>query len=133
MALGKIDHIDIVVDDLEKAEEFFTKKLGFKLLRRTDHFGKSVELESPAGDFFFDFHQGNEDAYKMEKELKGPGGLPHFGHIAFKVDDINKEYDDLKSKGVKFRLAAPHLTPSTGRTVADTYDADGRFWFQLTD
>jgi len=133
MVLGKIDHIDIIVDDLEKAEEYFTKKLGFKLLRRTTHFGKSIELSSPAGDFFFDFHQGTEEAYKMERELKGSGGLCHFGHIAFKVDDINKEFEELKSKGVSFRLDAPSFSPTTGRTVADTFDADGRFWFQLTD
>ena len=29
MALGKIDHMDFTVGDLEKAEEYFTEKLGF--------------------------------------------------------------------------------------------------------
>ena len=131
MALGKIDHIDFYVDDLEKAEEYFTKTLGFKLLRRTEHAGKSIELQSPAGDFFFDFHQGSEEGYKQMREI--PGGPCHFGHIAFKVDDINKEYEELKSKGVSFLEDAPVFYPPTGRTLAAAADADGRYWIQLTD
>ncbi len=132
MALGKIDHIDITVDDLEKAEEYFTKKLGFKFLRRTKHGGKSIELQSPAGDFFFDFHQGNEELYKAWRE-KTPGGPLHFNHIAFKVDDINKEYEELKSKGVPVRPEdAPGFNPTTGRTLAAVPDADGRNWIHLS-
>ncbi len=95
MALGKIDHIDFTVDDLEKAEEYFAKKLGFKLLKRFEYEGaKGIVLTSPAGDFFLDLHQGSEEAYKAERER--PGGPCHFGHIAFKVDDINKEWEELK-------------------------------------
>jgi len=132
MALGKIDHIDLFVDDLEKAEKHFTEKLGFKLLRRTEHVGKSIELASPAGDFFLDLHQGSEELYKAERE-KSPGWPYYFNHIAFKVEDINKEFKDMKSKGVSFRRDAPNLNPTTGRTLADAPDADGRFWIQLTD
>ena len=116
MALGKIDHIEVLVDDLEKAEEYFTKKLGFKLLRRI-YEGKGLELTSPGGDFFLDLNLG------------GPG---HFNHIAFKVDDINKEFEELKSKGVSFLEDAPFFNPGTGRTVADAADADGCVWLQLT-
>ena len=131
MALGKINHIDFTVDDLEKAEEYFTKKLGFKLLRRTEHAGKSIELTSPAGDFFLDLHQGSEELYKAERE--SPGGPCHFNHIAFKVDDINKEFEELKSKGVPVREEdAPEFNPTTGRTLACAPDADGRFWIQLS-
>ena len=130
MALGKIDHIAFIVDDLEKAEEYFTKKLGFKLLRHTMHGGPSIELQSPAGDFFFDFHQGSEEEYKQAREQ--PGGSCHFNHIAFKVDDINREYEELKSKGVSFSSDAPEFNPTTGRTLTEVSDADGRFWLQLT-
>ncbi len=132
MALGKIDHIDLFVDDLEKAEKHFTEKLGFKLLRHTEHVGKSIELASPAGDFFLDLHQGSEELYKTERE-KSPGWPYYFNHIAFKVENINKEFEDMKSKGVSFRLDAPNFNPTTGRTLANAPDADGRFWIQLTD
>jgi len=131
MALGKIHHIDITVDDLEKAEEYFIKKLGFKLLRYTEHGGKAIEISSPAGDFFLDLHQGSEKRYKALRE-KTTLGPCHFGHIAFKVDDINKEYEELKSKGVSFREDAPVFNSSTGRTLAGAADADGRYWIQLS-
>ena len=128
MALGKIDHIDFYVDDLEKAEEYFTKKLGFKLLRRTEHLGKSIELTSPAGDCLLELHQESEEARNKRESF--PGGL-HFGHIAFKADDINKEFEELKSKGVSFLEDAPTFSPPTGRTLAHILDADGHFWIQL--
>ena len=54
MALGKIDHVDLSVCDLKKAEKYFTEKLGFKLLRYTEP-KKSVEVQSPDGDFFFHY------------------------------------------------------------------------------
>ena len=145
MALGKIDHIDFIVDNLEEVEEYFTKILGFKLLRHTMHGGPSIELESPAGDFFFDFHQGTEEDYKRAREGLGvagqPGGdeipagpcqfKPIFGHIAFKADDINKEYEELKSKGVPVHPDEPGFLPTTGRTLVDILDTIKRFWLQV--
>ena len=69
---------------------------------------------------------------KPAKE-KSPGWPYYFNHIAFGVDDINKEYEDLKSKGVSFRPAAPAFIPTSGRTVINAADADGHFCIQLTD
>ena len=146
MALGKIDHLDFYVDDLEKVEEYFTKTLGFKLLRHTMHGGPSIELQSPAGDFFFDFHQGTEEVYKQAREGSGSVGqsnqderiegtcqfYPILNHIAFKVDDINKEYEELKSKGVPVAPDDPGFNPTTGRTLANITDTNKRFWLQLT-
>jgi len=54
-------------------------------------------------------------------------------HIAFKVDDINKEFEELKSKGVSFRQDVPFFNPESGRTIADALDSDERFCIQLTD
>lgn len=122
MALGKIDHIDISVGNLEKAEKFFTQKLGFRLMRRTEHGGKSVELQSPAGDFFFDIHEGGEGLYRTE-----------VNHIAFSVDNIKKEYEDLKSKEVSMRPDAPVFIPTTGRTLIDVIDFDTHSWLQVVE
>ena len=129
MALGKIDHIECYVGDLEKAKKYFTEKLGFKFLRCLG--GDGIELQSPAGDFSFDLHQGSEELYKAERER--PGGPCHVLHIAFKVDDINKEYEELKSKGVLFAGTgdAPGFNPVSGRTLAGVRDADGCYWIQL--
>jgi len=98
-------------------------------LRGTEHGRKSIELTSPAGDFFFEFYQRSEERYKAAIE-KSPG-LPHFSHVAFKVDDINKEVEELKSKGVPFKQAI-HFNPESGRTLVIAPDADGRHWIQLS-
>lgn len=119
MALGKIDHIDLSVCDLKKAEKYFTEKLRFKLLRYTEP-KKSVELQSPAGDFFFHLHQGDEGLL-----------FSQINHIAFSIDDINKEYEDLKSKGVSFSEDAPTSSPTSGRKPAHILDFDAHFWVEL--
>ena len=57
----------------------------------------------------------------------------HFNHIAFKVADINKEFEELKNKGVSFNRPAPMFNPTTGRTLASVLDEEGHSWIQLTD
>ncbi|MFC1983515.1 VOC family protein [Chloroflexota bacterium] len=134
MALGKIDHLDFTIGDLENAEEYFTKKLGFKFLRRIEHQDKSVssELSSPAGDFILQLHQGSKEELKKRRE-RAPEWSLYFNHIAFKVDDINKEFEELKSKGVSFNRTAPTFNEATGRMLANAFDQEGHSWIQLTD
>jgi len=48
MALGKIDHIDLFIDDLGKAEKYFTEKLVLKFVR-WGHEGRSADLVSSEG------------------------------------------------------------------------------------
>ncbi len=134
MTLGKIHHISFTIDDLEKAEEYLIKKLGFKLLRRIEHRDKSIssELTSPAGDFVLQLHQGDEEKLKNKREHALEGSL-FFNHIAFKVDDINTAFKELKSKGVSFEANSPKFSRATGRATANLVDEHGRIWIQLTD
>ncbi len=134
MALGKIAHIDFTIGDLEKAEAYFTKKLGFKFLRRIEHQDKSIssEFTSPAGDFILQLHQGSAEELKERRE-RSPEWSLFLNHIAFKVDDINKSFEELKSKGVLFNSPTPMFNPASGRTLANIYDEDGRLWIQLSD
>lgn len=129
MALGKINHIDFCVDDLEKTVKYFTEKMGFKEVRRT-HGGGSVELVSPAGDEIFEFSRVTEEY------LRKPGVIdrPYLNHICFEVEDIDKEYEELKSKGVHFEDAdIPKYFAPTDRKLATTFDADDRRWIQLVE
>ncbi len=134
MALGRLDHIDLLVDDLERAEQFFVGKMGFRLRRRTEHAGKSVELTSPAGDFFLDLHQKTPELYDAWKKgaLDGPGPVC-FQHIAFRASDVGAEFERLKKSGVAFWQDKPFTHPVTGRKIADAKDADNRYWIQLTE
>ena len=129
MALGKINHLHIYVDNLEKVHEHFVEKLGFKPVGKPVHGGKSIELAIPAGEEVrFEFHQLTEE---YEKSNVASWGRPYIAHVGFEVDDVDKEYEELKNKGVPFKTT-PFLEP-TGRKLCRTCDADGRYWIQVCE
>jgi len=132
MAFGKINHLEFLVDDLEEAVKYFTEKLGFELVRRFDvdwGFGKAVEVRAPNGTEIFELHQVTDE---FKEQIKKAPGWVYFNHIAFEVEDIDKEYEGLKSKGVEFS-GPPHFTPASGRKLAQTREPDGREWIQLQE
>ena len=113
-----IDHIEIIVRDVEEYVAFF-QKMGCKLLTRTSHHGASAELQLPGDNQpIFEIHQ--------------VGGEENVGvnHIAFKVDNAQESYAELTGKGVKMR--EPNYVKATGRMTVNFRDPDG--WrMQLVD
>lgn len=114
-----IDHIELIVRDVEEFIAFF-QKMGFKVLTRTSHHGASAELQLPGDNQpIFEIHQ--------------VGGEENIGvnHIAFKVDNAQESYEELQGKGVK-TLRAPNYVKATGRMTVNFRDPDG--WrMQLVD
>ncbi len=114
-----IDHIEIIVDDLDAYVDFFTN-LGFEVLARTTHHGGSVEVKLPGeGQPIFELHKviGEEN--------------PGVNHIAFRCTDVVAAHAQLSQAGVRF-ASEPHKVPSTGRTNANLRDPGG--WrMQLVD
>lgn len=113
-----IDHIEIIVRNVEEYVAFF-EKLGFKVLTRTLHHGASAELQLPGDNQpIFEIHQVDRE------ENIG------VNHIAFKVDNAQEAYAELQGKGLKLR--APNYVVATGRTTVNFRDPDG--WrMQLVD
>ena len=114
-----IDHIEIIVRDIDASIAFF-QKLGFKLLTRTTHHGKSAELQLPgANQPIFEIHQ-----VSGEKNI----GI---NHIAFKVDNARTAYEELQGQGIT-SANPPNFVVPTGRTTVNFRDPDG--WrMQLVD
>ena len=114
-----IDHIEIIVHDLDAYVEFF-EKLGFEVLARTTHHGGSVEVKLPGeNQTIFELHQviGEEN--------------PGVNHIAFRCDDVTATHKQLAEQGIRF-ASEPHKVASTGRTNANLRDPGG--WrIQLVD
>lgn len=114
-----IDHIELIVRDVEEFVAFF-EKLGFRLLTRTSHHGASAELQLPGDNQpIFEIHQ--------------VGGEENIGvnHIAFKVDNAQEAHAELQGKGLK-SLRPPNYVAATGRTTVNFRDPDG--WrMQLVD
>jgi len=114
-----IDHIEIIVDDLDAYVEFF-QNLGFEVLARTTHHGGSVEVKLPGDD---------QPIFELHKVIGEEN--PGVNHIAFRVDDVVKAHKELAAKGVHF-ASEPHKVASTGRTNANLRDPGG--WrMQLVD
>ncbi len=118
MLLG-IDHIEIIVRDVEEHVAFY-EKLGFQVLLRSSHHGGSAELKLPGeGQPVIEIHKvsGEENV-----------GV---NHIAFKVNNTQETHQEITGKGISPERA-PHFIESTGRTNINLRDPDG--WrLQLVD
>ena len=114
-----IDHIELIVRDVDQYVDFY-QKLGFQLLIRTSHHGGSAELQLPG-------------ANQPVIEIHTATGEETIGvnHIAFKVASAQEAFDDLTGKGVAPERG-PHFVEATGRTNVNLRDPDG--WrLQLVD
>ncbi len=118
MLLG-IDHIEIIVRDVEEHVAFY-EKLGFEVLLRSSHHGGSAELKLPGE---------NQPVIEIHK-VSGEENVG-VNHIAFKVDNAQETHQEITGKGITPERA-PHFIESTGRTNINMRDPDG--WrVQLVD
>ncbi len=118
MLLG-IDHIEIIVRDVEEHVAFY-EKLGFEVLLRSSHHGGSAELKLPGE---------NQPVIEIHK-VSGEENVG-VNHIAFKVDNAQKTHQEITGRGITPERA-PHFIESTGRTNINMRDPDG--WrLQLVD
>lgn len=117
--ITQIDHIEMIVRDV-KAHVAFYQKLGFKLIKWTEHHGGSAELQLPGE---------NQPVIEIHTVIDEENiGI---NHIAFKADDVVETYNDLKEKGIQFNTE-PYRNRHTGRGNVRFRDPDG--WrLQLCD
>lgn len=113
-----VDHIEIVVTDVERTVAFF-QLLGFELVRKTEHHGGSAELRIPVpGGTVIEIHR------------VGAEENPGVNHIAFRCDDVSRAYETLVHRGVAFEdnptdWGKPFLVAQTNRWVANLRTPDG--------
>jgi catechol 2,3-dioxygenase-like lactoylglutathione lyase family enzyme len=112
--LGSIDHINIVVADLEKMIGFYTSLLGLKVTKRVSIRGewidRTVGLQEARGDVVYldlptgpriELIQYHNPPAGRPQEL-GRSNTPGIRHIAFKVGDIDAIVSRLRAGGVNF-------------------------------
>ena len=116
MAVIRIDHIAVVVEDIENARGFYEDALGLNLT----HVENVEEQESivaffPTGGSEIELVQPTTDNSGVARYLakRGPG----IHHICLEVDDIQATLDDLKAKGVELINETP-VTGSGGKQIA---------------
>jgi catechol 2,3-dioxygenase-like lactoylglutathione lyase family enzyme len=117
--ITQIDHIEMIVKDVDAHVDFY-QKLGFKLLTRTDHHGGSAELQLPGP---------NQPILEIHTVL----GEENIGinHIAFQAEDVFDTHKELTEKKVKLD-SEPYRNKHTGRGNIRLRDPDG--WrLQISD
>lgn len=139
-----IDHINIVVSDLERSVKFYTELLGFKEINRVHLEGEWIEeivgLKDVAADVVFIVAPEEEPKVELlcyktpDGESLPPNSLANtigLRHIAFRVDDIQTAAKKLEDAGVKL-LSKPIAVPQTlmadnpiRKTLCYFHDPDG--------
>lgn len=120
-----IDHINIVVSDLEKSVRFYTELLGFIESKRAQLEGEWIEsivgLKGVVADVAFIVAPAGEPriellCYKTPTGEAVPANsfanTVGLRHIAFRVDDVYAAAERLKNAGVKL-FGEPVVVPET--------------------
>jgi len=97
MASKRVDHVGVVVKDLNTTIRFYTEVVGLKLKSRFTHTNGVLELA------FLGF--GDSDETEVELIQGYNDNLPNEGkvhHFAVTVDDIEAEYERIKKLNVPF-------------------------------
>jgi methylmalonyl-CoA/ethylmalonyl-CoA epimerase len=114
--IKRINHIAIVVDDIDRALSFWRDALGLKL----DHIMDIPEQESmvaflPTGESEVELVQPTSEDSGVARYLQKRG--PGMHHICFEVEDIQASLEQLKGKGVRLINETP-MTGAGGKKMA---------------
>jgi methylmalonyl-CoA epimerase len=107
MNLKKIDHVGILVKNIESALKFYQDRLGLPLhlLEENEEFKVRIAF-LPVGEVMVELVEPLEGS-PLESLLREKGEGIH--HIAFEVDNLKASLEELKSKRVPLRDAQPRL------------------------
>ncbi len=116
MAILRIDHIAIIVPDVDESLSFWKQALGLKV----EHMEEVPEQETvvammPTGESEVELVQPTTETSGMAKYLdkRGPG----LHHICFEVDDLQAMLDRLKTFGIRLINEEP-VIGAGGKKVA---------------
>jgi methylmalonyl-CoA/ethylmalonyl-CoA epimerase len=110
--IKRVNHLGIIVEDLDEAVRSFTERLGLTL----DHiepYGDELEIAFlPCGDTLVELIEPRTDAGSNADYLREHG--PGIQHVAFEVDDLEAALAELAERGVEPLGDAP--MPGAGGT-----------------
>jgi methylmalonyl-CoA/ethylmalonyl-CoA epimerase len=112
----RIDHIAILVDDLEDTLAFWRDALGLELSHRENNPDEQAEIAFlPSGDSQIELVRPTTQDSGLARYLEKRG--PGMHHICLQVEDIETMLSRLKAKGVQLINERPR-TGSDGRKYA---------------
>ncbi|MCK4740713.1 MAG: methylmalonyl-CoA epimerase [Anaerolineales bacterium] len=115
-SVKRINHIAIVVEDIEESLHFWRDALGLKVTRIEevpDH--DSVVAFLPVGNMEIELVKSTSEESGVARYLKKRG--PGIHHICFEVDDIEASLESLKASGVRLINNEP-IIDTSGKMIA---------------
>ena len=120
MKLNSVHHIAIIVSDIEKAREFYIKKLGFEAIREN--------YRKERGDWKLDLRVDEHTELEIFAEKKPPKRVNRpeacgLRHLAFRVESVEETVKELDEIGIE---CEPIRTDTyTGKKMTFFFDPDG--------
>jgi len=129
-----IRHPGIVTDDLDPLLHFYRDLLGLQVVAREDESGPfidavlglqgamvtTVKLKTPDGSILELLQYQSHPRPKTNRAINDIG----ISHIAFTVDDVDKNYERLKGEGIGF-YSSPQTNPEETARVVFCEDPKG--------
>jgi methylmalonyl-CoA/ethylmalonyl-CoA epimerase len=111
----KINHVAVVVADINEALKFWRGAMGFEVSHIEDIPDQESQVAFlPVGESEVELVKPTSKGSGTARFLQERGGGMH--HLCFEVDDIVAKLNDLKSKGVRLINEKPIVLP--GRKMA---------------
>ncbi len=115
-SVKRINHIAIVVDEIDDALHFWRDALGLKVARVEEIPDQdSVVTFLPVGNMEIELVEPTSDESGVARYLKKRG--PGIHHICFEVDDIEASLESLKASDVRLINSEP-VTGTSGKKFA---------------
>ncbi len=105
MKIRRVNHLGILVEDLDGAVRSFTEKLGLSL-DHVERYGEQLDIAFlPCGETLVELIKPlTDEGWNAEYlEEQGPG----IQHVAFEVEDLEAALEELKARGVDTMGDAP--------------------------
>jgi methylmalonyl-CoA/ethylmalonyl-CoA epimerase len=110
--IKRINHLGIIVGDIEEAVQSFTDHLGLRL-DHVEQYGDELDIAFlPCGETLVELIKPRTEEGSNAKYLREHG--PGIQHVAFEVDDIDAALEELGKRGVEPLGDAP--LPGAGVT-----------------
>jgi catechol 2,3-dioxygenase-like lactoylglutathione lyase family enzyme len=134
--LKKINHINVVVSDLDDAKAFFIQ-LGFSVGDESELSGEWISsivglpdvraryatLKLPGTETNLELIEYTSPPSERDSNMDKANQIG-LRHIAFEVDNIEKVVQNLRDKGIKF-ISSIHAYPKTGKRLVYFWGPDG--------
>ena len=118
MNLKKIHHVAIIASDYKKSKDFYVNLLGLKIIREVYREERdSYKLDLEIGD-------SQIELFSFKNSPKRPSYPEACGlrHIAFEVENIEKQVEELNKKGIE--VEEIRIDEFTGRKFTFFSDPD---------